>query len=166
MSTLAERRGDLDDALAQAQAAAHLAPSETAVQRRLADLRRDTAAPPSGDASDGPSLFTAGRFADAADALLAEIGADPRQVDRWALALQALAQTADARAGATADDALLLFPSVPSVLVGAAEAFVAAGRTEDARDAARRATEALDLLGDDLPDAPALRARLDALPSL
>ena len=132
----------------------------------MAELRgdaRSAASPTPGGEADGSALFAAGQFAEAADALLAEIDDDPRQIDRWALALQALAQTADPRAGATADDALLLFASVPSVLVGAAEAYAAAGRTDDGLAAAQRAADALDLLGDDLPDAPALRARLDAV---
>ena len=166
LSVLAEQQGDADDALAQAQAAVRLAPNDPAVRRRADELRgdaRSAASPTPGGEADGPALFAAGQFAEAADALLAEIDDDPRQIDRWALALQALAQTADPRAGATADDALLLFASVPSVLVGAAEAYAAAGRTDDGLAAAQRAADALDLLGDDLPDAPALRARLDAV---
>ncbi len=167
LSALAEQAGDADQALAQARAAARLAPAEPAVARRLGALQRapatDAPTAPAAGGTDGPALFAAGRFAEAADALLAELDADPRQVDRWALALQALAQTADARAGATADDALLLFPSVPAVLAGAAEAYGAAGRADDARAVARRGLDALDLLGDRLPDADALRLRLDAV---
>ncbi|WP_420454174.1 tetratricopeptide repeat protein [Rubrivirga sp.] len=167
LSALAEQAGDADQALAHAQAAARLAPAEPAVMRRLADLQRGPvatapAARPTNGA-DGAGLFAAGRFAEAADALLAEVDADPRRVESWALALQALAQTADPRAGATADDALLLFPTAPAVLAGAAEAYGAAGRTDDARAVAQRGLDALDLLGDRLPDTDALRVRLDAV---
>ena len=173
LSALAERAGDRDEALAQARAAARLAPSETAVARRLVELSDATrpssptpTAPTtsaSGPADGGAALFEAGRYAEAADALLAEIDADPRQLELWALALQALAQTADPRAGSTADDALLLFSSAPAVVTAAAEAYAAAGRLDDARDAARQGLGALDLVGDTLPDAAALRARLDAV---
>ncbi|MGB3543008.1 hypothetical protein, partial [Rubrivirga sp.] len=96
--------------------------------------------------------------------LLDRVDADPRAVDAWVEVLRAMAQAGDARAGETADDALLLFGSVPSVLVGAAEAYVAADRGADALDASARALEAITLLGDALQDADALRARLDALP--
>lgn len=158
LSVLAERAGDAEDARTQARAAARLAPSEPAVVRRLADLSR--AAPAAGD---GASLFADGRYAEAADALLAEIDADPRQVESWALALQALARLSDPRARATADDALILFGSVPAILTAAAEAYASTGETVAARDAARRGLEALALLGDALPDAEALRSRLDSL---
>ena len=173
LSALAEDAGDRDRALAQARAAARLAPSEPAVRRRLAELERpaspEPAAAPTAAASatatpaDGAALFAAGHYAQAADALLAELDRDPRAPDGWALVLQALARTADPRAGATADDALLLFSSVPSVVVGAAEAYAAAGRADDARRTAQRALGALDRLGDAAPDAGALRARLDVL---
>ncbi|PAP77617.1 tetratricopeptide repeat protein [Rubrivirga marina] len=156
LSTLAERAGDRDEALAQARAAARLAPTEPAVARRLSDLQgTDRPAPPASGAEAGE--------ADDVDALLALIDADPRRVDLWAQALDALAASADPRAGATADDALLLFPSVPAVLAAAAEAYAAAGRADDARATAQRGLAALDLLGDDLPDADALRLRLDAV---
>jgi hypothetical protein len=154
LSTLAERAGDRDEALYQAEAAARLAPSEPAVARRLADLR---GAPPS------PVSTPEAGGADDVDALLAQVDADPRRVDLWVQALDALAAAADPRAGATADDALLLYPSVPAVLAPAAEAYAAAGRTGDARATAQRGLDALDLLGDDLPDADALRLRLDAV---
>lgn len=167
LSALAERAGDAEDALTQARAAARLAPAQPAVARRLAALEGETEPPrpPSRSATggDGAGLFEAGRFAEAADVLLAEIDADPRRVDRWALALRALAETADPRAGATADDALLLYSSVPAVLAAAAEAYAAAGRADDARNTAQRGLDALDLLGDDLPDADALRQRLDVV---
>ncbi len=181
LSALAQAAGDLDQALGHARAAARLAPSDPAVGRRLAELERPAtgtpvaaaptpAPPPSTDppapaasGTDGAALFAAGQYAQAADALLAELDDDPRRVGTWALALQALARTADPRAGATADDALLLFSSVPAVVVGAAEAYAAAGRDGDARDTAQRGLDALDRLGDAVPDAPALRARLDAL---
>ena len=163
LSVLAERAGDRADAVAQAEAAGRLAPSEPAVARRLAEVAAQPERAAPGAAASGAALFERGRFAEAADALLAEIDADPRAVATWALALQALALTSDARAGATADDALLLFGSVPSVLAGAAEAYGAAGRTDDARATARRGLDALALLGDAVPDAPALRLRLDAV---
>ena len=162
LSALAETAGDLEGALAQARAAQRLAPSEPAVRRRVAGLAGGpaptatprTAAPSTATPSAGGGL----------EGLLARIEDDPRQVDAWADALAALAAARDPRAGATADDALLLFGSVPSVLVGAAEAYASAGRADDALEAAGRAREALALLGDALEDADALRARLDALP--
>ena len=170
LSELAESAGDDVGALAQAEAAARLAPTEPSVRRRLDRLRGASTEPaPAGRAStgapagDGAALFEAGDYAAAADALLAETAADPRRVEAWALALRALALSDDSRAASTADGALLLFPTVPGVLAGAAEAYAAAGRPGDARDAATRGLEALDLLGDRLPDADALRARLDAI---
>ena len=185
LSALAEAAGDRDGALAQAQAAARLDPSEPAVRRRLAELAPapataasaamatgrpagagSTEAPSPTDTAgptDGAALFAAGRYADAAEALLAEVDRDPRRIEGWSLALQALARTADPRAGAVADDALLLFSSVPSVVAGAAEAYAAAGRADDARATAQRGLDALARLGDDVPDAGPLRARLDAV---
>lgn len=154
LSRLAETAGDLEDARAQAQAAARLSPSEPAVARRLSDL---TVPPTSRSAA---AVTSAG--GDIED-LLNQVDANPRQVDVWAQLLQTLAQASDARAGATADDALLLFGSVPSVLVGAAEAYASAGRTADALDASARALEALSLLGEALEDADTLRDRLEAL---
>ena len=107
--------------------------------------------------------MAAGRYAEAAEALLAEVDADPRRVDAWALALQALARTADPRAGATADDALLLFSSSLPVVTAAAEAYAAAGRADDARQTAQRGLSLLDVVGDSVPDTAALRTRLDAV---
>lgn len=168
LSALYERSGDLDRARAEARAALRLAPGEPAVRRRLDALngvpkadpaaRRPATSGPAG--ASGEALYSAGRYEEAADALLDVVGDDPRRIDAWALALDALAQTADPRAGATADDALLLFPSVPSVLAPAAEAYLAAGRAADARAAAERGLIALDVLGAAAPDAAALRTRL------
>ena len=110
-------------------------------------------------AADGAGLYAAGRYAEAADALLDALADDPRDLAGWALALEALARTADPRAGATADDALLLFPTVPAVLAPAAEAYAAAGRRADAVATAQRGLDTLDALGDRLPDADALRVR-------
>ena len=160
LSVLAERAGDRDEARAQARAAARLSPTDPAVRRRLADLS-DAPTPPASVGSPGESAGPGAR-ADV-DALLAEVEADPRRVEIWAAALAALAASSDPRAGATADDALLLFPTVPAVLTGAAEAYAAAGRPADATDAAQRGLAALDLVGDALPGADALRARLDAV---
>lgn len=161
LSVLAERAGDHDDALAQARAAARLAPSEPAVARRLADLTVEDAPPSAG--ADGATLLAAGRYAEAAEVLLSEIDANPRQMEAWALALRALAETRDARTPSVADDAVLLFGSVPSVLAAAAEAYAAVGRKTDAQATARRGLDALDLLGEAITDGDALRARLDAV---
>ncbi len=165
LSTLYEQAGDRGRALEAAHAAARLSASEPAVQRRLAELTDTPAAPtpvprdaPSG--ASGADLYAAGRYAEAADALLDALANDPRDLDAWALALDALARTTDPRAGATADDALLLFPTTPAVLVPAAEAYAAAGRAADAQATARRGLTALDALGDAVPDAEALRTRL------
>lgn len=149
LSALAQAADDLEDARAQALAAQRLAPSEPAVARRLADL----------DATSRPTASSD----ETIDDLIERVDANPRQVEAWARLLQALAQAGDGRAASTADDALFLFGSVPSVLVGAAEAFASAGRTADALDASGRALEAITLLGDALEDADALRARLEAL---
>ncbi|MEO0559528.1 MAG: hypothetical protein AAF170_15235 [Bacteroidota bacterium] len=115
------------------------------------------------DASDtelpGEEAYRAGRYAEAAETLLAVIDANPRQMRAWALALDALARTSDSRAGDTADLALLLFPTVPSILVPASEALSAAGRTSDAREAATSALRALDANDDD----PALRQRAESV---
>ncbi|MEM1118668.1 MAG: tetratricopeptide repeat protein, partial [Bacteroidota bacterium] len=162
LSVLYERAGDTERALDAARRAVRLAPGEPRLRDRVASLRSpDVPAAPGPDASDvdGEALHAAGRYAEAADALLDLVEREPRRLDAWALALDALARTGDPRAGATADDALLLFPSVPSVLAPAAEAYLAAGRSADARDAAERGLQALDILGD-VDGADAFRARL------
>lgn len=162
LAALYEAAGDRTRALEAAQAAARLAPTDPTVQRRLAELSGEPApasAPPPAPTS-GADLFAAGQYAEAADVLLDALADDPRDLRAWALALDALARSADPRAGATADDALLLFPSVPAVLAPAAEAYAAAGRTSDAKAAAQRGLDTLDALGDDVPGADALRARL------
>lgn len=107
----------------------------------------------------GMAAYRAGRYAEAAEALLDVVDRDPRQIEAWPLVLDALARTSDSRAGDTADLALLLYPTVPSVLVPAAEVFRAAGRMDDAHDAAHAALRALDAGPDDL----SLRQRADAL---
>lgn len=157
LSSLYEQAGDAARAQSAAEAAARLAPADPAVQRRLAAL-----APPAGSAPPASASATPAEAAPSnADALLATVEADPRRLDVWALALAALAQAGDPRAGATADDALLLFPTVPSVLAPAAEAYLAAGRPADARRAAQSGLDALDALGSAVADADALRVRLD-----
>ena len=164
LSVLYERAGETDRALDAARQAVRLAPGEDALQQRVTALEGRTHAeatpPTSGAGASGEDLHAAGRYAEAADALLDLVESEPRRLDAWALALDALARTADPRAGATADDALLLFPSVPSVLAPAAEAYLASGRPADARAAAERGLAALDVLGDEADDADALRARL------
>jgi hypothetical protein len=99
-----------------------------------------------------------------ADDALAVVAADPRRLDAWAVALDALVRTADPRTGDTADEATLLFPTVPSVLAPAAEAYLAAGRPADAAEAAARGLAALDAATapeDDPASSAALRARLE-----
>ena len=107
----------------------------------------------------GEAAYRAGRYAEAADALLGVVDEDPRQMAAWEMALDALARTSDPRAGDTADLALLLFPTVPSILVPAAEALQSAGRVNPAIDAANSALRALDAGNGD----PALRQRADAV---
>ena len=153
LSALAEAAGDPDEAREQARAARRLAPSDPPVLRRLAAL--DRPAPPRPNAGAGADRRP--ESPGGVGALLALVEADPRRLDVWAQVLEALAASADPRAGAVADDALLLFPAVPSVAAPAAEAYLAAGRPADARRAAERA---LATLGDG--DA-AVRARLDAV---
>ena len=153
LSALAEAAGDGAGAREQALAARRLAPSDPAVRRRVAALDRPAPPPASGGAGSTGGVEVAGDV----DALLALVEADPRRLDVWAQALGALAASADPRAGAVADDALLLFPVVPAVAAPAAEAYLAAGRPADARRAAERA---LATLGD---GDGALRARLDAV---
>ncbi len=162
LSALYEAAGDRDRARTSAQAAARLSPTEPAVRRRLVELADEAAPEPPPTPTTGASgddLYAAGRYAEAADALLDRLADDPRDLDAWTLALDALARTADPRAGATADDALLLFPTTPSILAPAAEAYAAAGRAADAEATARRGLTALDALGPDAADADALRAR-------
>ena len=124
--------------------------------RPVTPVRQDVADEPE---MPGEAAYRAGRYADAADALLIVVDENPRQMTAWALVLDALARTEDPRAGDTADLALLLFPTVPSILVPAAEALHAIGRSEDAIDAASSALRALDSGTDN----PALRQRADAL---
>ncbi|GAB5534247.1 MAG: hypothetical protein Rubg2KO_04960 [Rubricoccaceae bacterium] len=107
----------------------------------------------------GEAAYRAGRYAEAADALLSVVDENPRQMTAWALALDALARTSDSRAGDTAELALLLYPTVPSILVPAAEALQSAGRSSAAIDAASSALRGLDSGDDD----PALRQRADAV---
>ncbi len=141
---LAETAPDADARQNALAAAARLAPADPAVRARLAQ----SAALPAPSAGNAP--------AGSADAALAIVADDPRRLDAWAEALTALAASRDPRAGTTADDATLLFPTVPSVLAPAAEAYLAAGRTADAARTARAGLAALDAA----PDA-ALRVRLD-----
>ena len=155
LSSLYEADGDGAAARDQALAARRLAPGDPAVLRRLATLDRPAPAAQAPAAPPRPDAAT--NAEGGVDALLAVVEADPRRLDVWARALQALAASADPRAGAVADDALLLFPAVPAVAAPAAEAYLAAGRSADARRAAERALAALG----DAPDADALRARLD-----
>ncbi|WP_412067167.1 tetratricopeptide repeat protein [Rubrivirga sp. IMCC43871] len=150
LSRLAERAGDAADALAHARAAARLAPSEPAVRTRLASLTAPAAAP----AAAAPSGL---------EALVAAARDNPRDLDALVRALDALADARDPRAATLADDALLLYASVPAVLASAAEAYAAAGRRPDAQATARRGLAALDVVGDALDDTAALRARFDAL---
>lgn len=96
-----------------------------------------------------------------ADEALAVVGADPRRLDAWAAALDALARTADPRAGDTADEATLLFPTVPSILAPAADAYLAAGRPGDAARAARAGLAALAARPAGDVVAADLRARFD-----
>ena len=163
LSALHEAAGDDAAALANALAARRLAPSDPAVLRRLAALRPEPAPPRPDAASNAEGEAVAGGAAASdVDALLRTVEADPRRLDAWADALEALAAAGDPRAGTVADDALLLFPAVASVAAPAAEAYLAADRPADARRAAERALTALDAMGDGVPgqDADALRARL------
>lgn len=107
----------------------------------------------------GRAAYRAGRFTEAADALLGVVEDDPRQLEAWALVLNALARASDNRAGDTAEMAVLLYPTVPSILVPAAEAFRSANRPAEARSAAESALRILDSGADDA----SLRQRADAL---
>ena len=156
LSALAEGRGDRGDALAHARAAARLAPAEPAVQARVAALSGD------GPATSAPDPPADARPTETADALLAALDDDPRRIETWVRVLDVLSRTADARAGATADDALLLFGAVPAVVVAAAEAYHAAGRPDDARATAQRGLDLIARLGEAVSDAASLRARLQA----
>lgn len=160
LSAVHEVSGDADAALDHALAARRLAPADPAALRRVAALQAPTATPPPSPSSGGAAAGSAGEDV---DALLRTVEADPRRLDAWAQVLQALAEAGDPRAGTVADDALLLFSSVPAVATSAAEAYLAAGRPADARRAADRALAALDTLADDLSDADALRARLQRI---
>ena len=95
----------------------------------------------------GRIAFRQRRYPEAAERLVRALDADPRDVEAWALALRALARSADPRAERVADDALLLLASDASVAAGAAEVLLAADRPADALKAAP-----------DSPDGHALRA--------
>ena len=141
---LAETAPDAESRQAALSAATRLAPGDPRVRAWI--VQNAMPAAPVGDSAPAGS----------ADAALVIVAADPRRLDSWAEALTALASARDPRAGTTADDATLLFPTVPSVLAPAAEAYLAAGRPTDAARTARAGLAALDAA----PDA-ALRARLD-----
>lgn len=126
------------------------APDQALAARRAAGLPAPTAPAPT--APPGPAASPSVLSADEALAIVAD---DPRRLDAWAAALAALAAAQDPRAGDTADEATLLFPTLPSILAPAAEAYLAAGRPADA---ARTARAGLAALG---ASDPPLRARLD-----
>ncbi len=153
---LAETAPDAASLQAALAAANRLAPGDPNVRARLVQT-----ATPTADASARGSASAGTASGGSADAALAIVSGDPRRLDAWAEALTALAATRDPRAGATADDATLLFPTVPSILAPAAEAYLAAGRSADAIRTARSGLAALDAA----PDA-ILRARLDRVLSL
>ena len=143
------------------RAADRLAPNTPAIRTRLAERTSGgtgtpVAAPPSPPTAGADALASA-------DDALAVVAGDPRRLDAWAAALAALARAADPRAGETADEATLLFPTVPSVLAPAAEAYLAAARPADAARAARAGLAALDATRDTATDAAtqSLRSRLD-----
>lgn len=150
----AAREDELE--LAALRAAVRLAPGDPTARARLRAFVLDRIdAPPSTPVALPPA------GAASADEALAVVAADPRRLDAWAAALDALARTADPRAGDTADEATLLFPTVPSVLAPAADAYLAAGRPSDAARAARSGLTALGALPSGDPIAAALRARFD-----
>ena len=142
--------GDAPRAAQTRERADRIAPRPASIATRPAPAdapARPAPLPPAETSGEiaGLEAYRAGRYADAANALLEALDADPRQLDAWPLALDALTRTSDARAGDTADLAVLLYPTVPAILVPAAEAFAALGRTDEARDAA---TSALRVLGE------------------
>ena len=138
----------VDDLLADIRAA--LVQSDTdpgAAARAFALAERAVGMEPRrGDvlAAAGRAAALAGRDRLAADWLVDAVGADPRQLDAWALGLTVLARTGDDRAGDLADEATLLFGSVPRVVGAAALAYASIGRADDARVAARMALPGLD----------------------
>ena len=137
-----------DDALAQldalldrAEADPAVLPDALALAERALDL-----APRRGDllAAAGDVAARAGDNALAADRLVAAVEADPRLLDAWALGLVVLARSGDTRAADHADEATLLFGSVPEIVGAAALAYASAGRLDDARVSARMALPGLD----------------------
>lgn len=120
-------------------------PAALAEALALADRALDaTPQRPDVLAAAGEAAALAGDDAAAADRLVAAVRADPRQLGAWELGLTVLARSADARAGEHADEAMLLFGSVPRIVGAAALAYAAAGRGADAREAAQRALDRLD----------------------
>ncbi|HEX9951720.1 MAG TPA: hypothetical protein VGB53_08125, partial [Rubricoccaceae bacterium] len=124
LAALYDRTGATDQALAA---------------RRTAGLAETAASAPAAS----PPGYTAPPPVLSADAALAIVADDPRRLDAWAAALTALATSGDPRAGDTADEATLLFPTLPAILAPAAEAYLAAGRPADAARAARAGLAAL-----------------------
>ena len=166
LAALYDAVGDTEQAEAARSAADRIAPeSPTSLGPPTPNppARREAPVAPAGDTPGvelpGAAAHAAGRYAEAADALFAVVEADPRRLDAWPLALDALARSGDARAADAAALAVLLYPALPSVLVPAGEAFASAGQSGDARDAATAALQALDV-ADDAPD---LRARAQSL---
>lgn len=162
LADLYVRDGEPERAAASVRAAIRLAPGESMLRDRLAELTGTPVATPSPTPSpsdDAPTPAASGSV----DALLAAVDAEPGRPDAWARLLDLMVRTGDPRAATTADDAVLFFPAVPAVLAPASEAYRAAGRAADAEAAARAGLSALDALGADAPpDADALRSRLRA----
>ena len=131
------------------------APDQALAARRAAGLPVPAVPAPTVPAPTAPPGPAASPPVLSADEALAIVADDPRRLDAWAAALAALAAAQDPRAGDTADEATLLFPTLPSILAPAAEAYLAAGRPADA---ARTARAGLAVLG---ASDPPLRARLD-----
>ena len=157
LSALYSATGDRERAERALRQALRLAPGDAALRERVAALNGPSASP----AASSPDAAVSSAAVSGADEALAVVADDPRRLDAWAIALTALARTADPRAGETADEATLLFPTVPSILAPAAEAYLAAARPADAARAARAGLAALDAARDTAPDALSLRSRLD-----
>lgn len=132
--------------------------------RLLESFADDPGAPSEALLMLGPLLLDAREYARAAEVLDRALAEDPRHPDAWAQAASARLYSGDpARALATADEALILFPGqVPLLRIKA----WALGKLDRPREAVAVADEAVEILAEEAPEDVKNRTRLLSLKAL